>query len=101
MNAKQKKSLKLIEEFFNTLDGDAFLKEHESLEHNIGPTIEFFLDNLQKNSYSSFVKMKSESVPISKHFEIEERSYSSFDGKRNACYAANDENYPISLPLAA
>jgi hypothetical protein len=97
MNELQEKSLKLIEEFFSNMDGVAFLQEHEALENNVGPTLEFFLDSLKNNHYSSFIKMKSESLPMPKHFEIEKRSYSSFDGKRNGCYAANDEIYPIRL----
>lgn len=44
MNEKQKKSLELIEEFFNNMDGAIFLKEHESLEHHIEPRLEFLVD---------------------------------------------------------
>jgi hypothetical protein len=98
MNELQEKSLKLIEEFFKNMDGIEFLKEHESLEKNIGPTLDIFLDSFQNSSYSSFIKMESESMSkLNELVEIEERSYSSFNGKKNGCYAANDENYPMRL----
>jgi len=57
----------------------------------------FFLDSLKNNHYSSFIKMKSKSLTMPKNFKIKERSYPSFDEKRNDCYAANDEIYPIRL----
>ena len=49
MNELQEKSILLIEEYFNNIDKQEFLKEHEMLENNIGPIIIFEEDNNEDN----------------------------------------------------
>lgn len=49
MNELQEKSIQMIEDYFNNVDRQEFLKEHEILEKNIGPIIIFEEDNNEDN----------------------------------------------------
>ncbi|NOQ35244.1 MAG: hypothetical protein GQ569_05035 [Methylococcaceae bacterium] len=95
MNATQKKSLQLIREHFKNINPADFLKEYESLEENIGPTIDSFIT---KDDFSIFVE--SETIPV-KTFKQQQCEIISISYKEKSnIYSANDDIY-LEQQLAA
>ncbi|MCK9637571.1 MAG: hypothetical protein M0R41_14955 [Methylobacter tundripaludum] len=94
MNVNQEKSLQLIENLLNSMDDATFLKEYESMERNIGPTIESFI---AKYCYSKFskttTKMECDKLLKEKHYEVKKLSHKG----QNGIYPANDEVYSEQL----
>jgi hypothetical protein len=90
MNVSQEKSLLLIEDLLNNMDDATFLKEYESMERNIGPTIESFMNKYCFSSFSrKTTKMKCEMLATEKNYEIKKLSYKG----QNDIFSANDESY--------
>lgn len=88
MNAIQKKSLQLVKEHFSKIDGVAFLKMHESLEHGIGPIVRVLLDT---SSFGSFVKT-SFVEKYEKQYSCNSLEVRGIESTNNL-YLVNDEIY--------
>ncbi|NOQ64946.1 MAG: hypothetical protein GQ582_10590 [Methyloprofundus sp.] len=88
MKKNHEKSLELIGDIFSNIDDATFLKEYQSMEKNIGPTIEMFTTI---NLYSKFIVeleyAKYEELLGHEYYKNKELSNQGI----NDVYASNDE----------